>query len=76
MDKNGKELLYALIKTHYLINNDYSNVVPYEGKINNKNDKLSTIELNLSKFPKNLRQMLKNFLTMNLEMEKTVILNK
>ena len=71
MNKNGKELLYALIKTYFLMNNDNksNNKIPYGGKISDNNDKLCDIEWNLNKFPKNLKQMLNKFLHMNLNLE-------
>ena len=64
LTKNSKELMYALIKTHYLLNNDYDSNFPYEGK--NIDEKL---EWNLEKFPKNLKQILNKFLDMNLELK-------
>ena len=67
MDNNGKELLYALIKTYYLLHTNYKHDTPYEGEITT-NDKLVDIEWNLNKFPKNLKQIVNKFLTMNLEL--------
>ena len=64
LNKNSKELMYALIKTHYLMTTSYDKSFPYEGK-NNSN----VLEFNLEKFPKNLKQILNKFLTMNLELK-------
>ena len=70
MDINAKELMYALIKTYFINHNDNSSDIPYSGQITNKKGSQQDISWDFQSFPKNLRQILNNFLLMNLGLDK------
>ncbi len=64
IDKNGYELIYALIKTYEINNEDVPNSfqLPYSGKFVN-ND----IHFDLEKIPLKLRQVLYKFINVHIE---------
>lgn len=68
---NTKELLYALIKIYYIENGENNTDVPYSGKILNSSENKEDLQWDLQNFPKNLRQILNNFLLMNIDIQKT-----
>ena len=71
MNVNTKELLYALIKIYYIENGENNTDVPYSGKILNSSGNKEDLQWDLQNFPKNLRQILNNFLLMNIDIQKT-----
>ena len=73
IDKDGQELLYALIRYHYNLNADKNNQdLPYEGKYVNE-----TLCFDLDKFPIELKQILYKFIQIHIKkMEEETKLNQ
>ena len=70
MNINAKELMYALIKTYYIEHNENGTDMPYSGTILNNSNNQQDLEWDLQSFPKNLKQILNNFLLMNIGLDK------
>lgn len=58
----GFELLYMLIKVHYIKNTD-SNDIPYSGKYISE----TYIEFNIEEFPNRLKQIIYKFMRLHLK---------
>lgn len=63
IDKNGQELIYALIKCYQLENNDKNTsfTLPYNGLFNENN-----VIFDLDNLPKKLKQLLYKFINIHL----------
>ena len=63
IDQNGKELIYALVKSYYLNHEENDSfILPYSGKYTNKTD----IIFDLNLFPNKLKRMLYKFIQAHL----------
>lgn len=74
IDKNGNDLVYALIRMHQVENNEenISFILPYNGKFVD-----SDINFDLDKFPKYLKQILFKFLGVHIDkMKEEMTMNK
>jgi len=65
IDDNGKELVYAIIRVHDMINNNESSLfkMPYYGSFNSDN----VLQFDLENFPLKLKQILYKFLKLHLK---------
>lgn len=64
LDNNGMELIYAIIKVHYLRNNDTSSFkLPYDGiYVNNE-----SVKFDLEKLPYLLKQIINKFVKLHMQ---------
>jgi len=65
IDENGKEIAYAIIRVHDMINNNESSMfkMPYSGSFNTEN----AIQFDLEDFPFKLKQILYKFVKAHLK---------